>query len=235
VRATEISQQSADRLAEKQHSATASRIAPAAEPHAQGDSRDDSTGTDQANSRQQDVQRLTDGRVQTLPSQGTKTAFAAIISKTEAPAAGTLTGDALRSAVIDQIANAVHTKISEQSSEIRIALKPESLGEVSVRVRMDEGTMRAEINVQNASVKSVLELNLPALRDQLAARGIDLQQIEIVAGTQAQFQDSSAQSHTARQHTGPRRQQVSDAGGERLRMPAGSRHQLRHAFAAQLP
>ncbi|MCU0412672.1 MAG: hypothetical protein MUF82_09125, partial [Bacteroidetes bacterium] len=52
--------------------------------------------------------------------------------------------EALKNSVIDQIVNAVKVNLNERSPEIRIKLHPETLGEVVVRVSMDEGVMQAK-------------------------------------------------------------------------------------------
>ena len=199
------------RQAGQTHRAAAEPVVAAAGDQAAPQQRESrSSGNDQTSNRPEELPRPADTRVTPPSMQTPKSTFATIVSKAEAAVPGTLSGDALRAAVMDQIVSAVHTRINDRTSEIHVALKPESLGDVTIHVRSEEGAMRAEINVQNATIKSMLETNLPQLRDQLAARGVVLQKIEIIAGTQAQFQDSAGQSHSARQQSGGRRHRFAD-------------------------
>lgn len=113
--------------------------------------------------------------------------------------------EALKNSVIDQIVNAVKVNLNERSPEIRIKLHPETLGEVVVRVSMDEGVMQAKIDVQTPQVKSILEGNLPQLREQLMTKNIEIPRIEIVAEMQTSLQNAAGQSGARQRQEGGKR------------------------------
>ena len=77
---------------------------------------------------------------------------------------------------------------------MRITMKPESLGEVVMKVKMDDGKVSAQIDVNNVNVKAVLDANVSQLRDTLLSKGIEVQRIDIVADGQAAFGSSSGQN-----------------------------------------
>ncbi|MCU0411603.1 MAG: flagellar hook-length control protein FliK, partial [Bacteroidetes bacterium] len=79
------------------------------------------------------------------------------------------------------------------------------LGEVVVRVSMDEGVMQAKIDVQTPQVKSILEGNLPQLREQLMTKNIEIPRIEIVAEMQTSLQNAAGQSGARQRQEGGKR------------------------------
>jgi flagellar hook-length control protein FliK len=110
----------------------------------------------------------------------------------ETPAAGKpaafripLLPQELSSAVIDQVIRGMELNINGKSAEFHIRLEPESLGEVGLRVRVDEGRMQAQIDVSQPAVKAALESHLPQLRQVLASQGIDVDRIDVF--TQGDF------------------------------------------------
>jgi flagellar hook-length control protein FliK len=84
--------------------------------------------------------------------------------------------------VVDQVVKHLAMQVNGENSEVRIKLQPESLGEVTVHVRMESGKMQAQIDVSQAGVKSALEMQLPQLRQSLSERGIDVQRLDVSFG-----------------------------------------------------
>jgi Flagellar hook-length control protein FliK len=106
---------------------------------------------------------------------------------------GLTTGN-LEQTIMDQVSKNLALNLHNNSSEVRIAMKPESLGEVVMKVKMDDGKVSAQINVNNVNVKAVLDANVAQLHDTLLSRGIEVQRIDIVADGQAAFGSSSGQN-----------------------------------------
>jgi len=82
--------------------------------------------------------------------------------------------------VVDQVVKGLALKVQGDNSEVRIRLEPESLGEVVVSMRMENGKLQAQIDVSQAGVKGVLEGNLGQLRQALNTRGIEVQRLDVV-------------------------------------------------------
>ena len=106
---------------------------------------------------------------------------------------GLTTGN-LEQTIMDQVSKNLSLNLHNNSSEVRIAMKPESLGEVVMKVKMDDGKVSAQINVNNVNVKAILDANVAQLHDTLLSRGIEVQRIDIVADGQAAFGSSSGQN-----------------------------------------
>ncbi|HTX18047.1 MAG TPA: flagellar hook-length control protein FliK [Bacteroidota bacterium] len=102
----------------------------------------------------------------------------------------------LEQSILEQVSKSLIVRQGSNPPEIRITMKPESLGEVVMKVKMEGGRVSAQIDVNSTTVKTVLESNVPQLRDMMASRGIDLQRIDIVAEGQTSLGSSSGQNRS---------------------------------------
>lgn len=83
------------------------------------------------------------------------------------------------SSIMKQTANQIALSVDEGKSQIKIILKPELLGEVHVKVTMEEGKISTQLDVQQPQVKSLIEANIPMLRSALTEKGLTLDKIDI--------------------------------------------------------
>ena len=69
-----------------------------------------------------------------------------------------------------------------ENGEIRLVLKPESLGSVRVRVSISENRIEGRIIVENSSVREIIESNIDGLKRALLADGFGSSSIEVSVG-----------------------------------------------------
>ncbi len=81
--------------------------------------------------------------------------------------------------IMDHITGKLQMVIRSGLSDVRIHLRPESLGEVTMRIRMEGGVVLGKIEVQNQQVKEIMERNLPMLKDALAQQNLNTGSFEI--------------------------------------------------------
>ena len=112
--------------------------------------------------------------------------------------------------VIAKLSGETVQQMRDGVAEMRILLKPESLGEMSLKVQLRDESVVAQIQAAHPDVRAALEANIPQLRDALAARGIDVQQINIVGAGEGQARESRSQRES-RPRQGMRRVSVEDA------------------------
>lgn len=86
-------------------------------------------------------------------------------------------------------------------SEILISLKPEFLGKISLRASLVDNELVATINAESRQVRTLLENELPALRNALQAQGIQVSNIVVVQESSLSFADWSQGNSSAHQHT----------------------------------
>ena len=123
---------------------------------------------------------------------------------TEMPELPVLPKEVARS-IVDQVSRAISLKSSEKGSEIRMTLKPESLGELVIKVSLDNGTVKAQIDVAQPQVKAALESHIVDLRSAIQSHGIEVKSIEIFAQTNGAPGESGGQQQTRGRNQGKRR------------------------------
>lgn len=115
----------------------------------------------------------------------------------EALPAGTFKPETVRS-MMEQLSKGVAVAVNEDHSEMKLILHPEALGEVTVRVQVEEGKVTAKLDVQQAQVKNTIEANIPQLREALTSRGLTMERIEI-STAQNGLANGTAKNHQNKQ------------------------------------
>ena len=140
--------------------------------------------------------------------QGTESTTAGISGKEltgGTGSAGLLLTPELSQSVIEQVAKGLALQVQGKVSEMRLTLKPETLGEMAVKVRVEDGKMQAQIDVSQPAVKAVVESNLPQLRQALSDSGIEVQRIDVFATAQDAARESNGSRGEKPRHRGGRR------------------------------
>ena len=76
--------------------------------------------------------------------------------------------------IIKQITEHIKTDIKVNVNEVKITLHPESLGELSLKISMEQGIVTAMFVAENQRVKEIIESNMNQLRDALKESGVDV-------------------------------------------------------------
>lgn len=123
--------------------------------------------------------------------------------------------------IMNQITESIKVSINTENTEISLKLHPETLGNVNIRVAANnEGTLTAQITAQNESVKAVIEAQAMVLRENLEAKGINVEAIEVMVGThefEENFSDSQRrEEEQSTRKTTVRRINLNDADDEEL-------------------
>jgi hypothetical protein len=100
-----------------------------------------------------------------------------------------------------QLADQIHIQIRDGKGEIRIQLKPDSLGRLEIRAENTIHGVAVRISTESSAVKSYLENNLQLLQQTLQDQGLKIDRIHIVV--QDAFDSQSSSGFTAQfGHTG---------------------------------
>jgi flagellar hook-length control protein FliK len=84
-----------------------------------------------------------------------------------------------RQVLIERLTHQLELQIKNNITEMKIALQPESLGAISLKLKMQDGKLNAQIDVHNPEVRSALSVSLPQIQAELTQRGIEVQRINI--------------------------------------------------------
>lgn len=83
-----------------------------------------------------------------------------------------------------ELVKATNLIVRDGGGEIKLVLKPESLGSVRIRMNVVDKVIEGRIIVDNPAVKQVFEGNLDALRTALAAEGFQTGALSVSVGQQ---------------------------------------------------
>ena len=79
----------------------------------------------------------------------------------------------------ENIRSQIAAKVRPGQTEIQMQLKPENLGSMRLLMSMKNGWLNVNFFVDSAEVKSLLDKNMPSLRETLADRGIKAEHVEV--------------------------------------------------------
>jgi flagellar hook-length control protein FliK len=103
-------------------------------------------------------------------------------AETTVPVPGASYGDATEEAPVavrDQVVRAVALAWRNGVGEARLRLTPEHLGEVLVRLRIEQGAVQAVVQAQTAEAKERIQAHESELRAALSELGLDLDRLAV--------------------------------------------------------
>jgi len=80
---------------------------------------------------------------------------------------------------IVRIANHIQTNILKGNTEMIVNLQPQHLGQMQVKVVINQDTVEVSLKIQNIEAKDMIEMNLGQLKNALAEQGIKAEQISV--------------------------------------------------------
>lgn len=85
--------------------------------------------------------------------------------------------------VINQIVDKIKVEVkSDVSTEIKLTLKPEHLGDVSMKIQTQNGIVTAQFIAESQRVKEVIEAGFDQLRESLQEQGVNISQLSVSVG-----------------------------------------------------
>jgi flagellar hook-length control protein FliK len=85
--------------------------------------------------------------------------------------------------IVEQVENGIKMHFNSQLKEMKIKLQPEELGEIDVKLKIENNMMKAEFVVENHTVKEALESKFQLLKENLEAKGINANEINVYVST----------------------------------------------------
>ena len=95
--------------------------------------------------------------------------------------------------VVKQLVEQMKVQVSPDTTELRLTLKPETLGEVMLRVITQNGIVSAQFYAETQRIKEIIEANLNQMRSALAEKGIEVAELSaFVAQEQSEHEAMSS-------------------------------------------
>lgn len=101
-----------------------------------------------------------------------------------------------KESIFDQIVEKVKIDI-DKTDEIRIKLKPDFLGEISLKISTEKGVVTAKAYVENLNIKQLIESNVDNLRENFKELGLNFEALDVSVGKDSSFEKNN--SHTWKQ------------------------------------
>lgn len=89
--------------------------------------------------------------------------------------------------IVEQIVDKVKIDLSNIKNEIKIKLKPEVLGEMTMNIEVIKGAVTAKIMVDNQRTKEIIEANLIQLKEGVKDTGLEIKTFEVFVGSNSDF------------------------------------------------
>ena len=105
------------------------------------------------------------------------------LEKTEVVTANKLPQNVDYNAVMQQVENGLKINYNNQLKEMKIKLQPEELGEVEVKMTIENNIMKAQFVVESQTVKEILEAKFDTLRNALTDKGFSGAEINVSVST----------------------------------------------------
>jgi len=80
------------------------------------------------------------------------------------------------------------------NSEMVVKLKPEHLGELTLKVSVENGAVSASFHSNNQEVRTVIEASLTQLRQELSNQGLKVENVGVYAGLNQFFSNDQQQA-----------------------------------------
>lgn len=84
--------------------------------------------------------------------------------------------------IINQIVDKLKAEVKNEISEIKITLKPEYLGDVSLKITSQNGIVTAQFTAESQRIKEIIEDNFNSLKDMLNEKGIEISELSVSVG-----------------------------------------------------
>lgn len=105
-----------------------------------------------------------------------------------------------RKEVIEQIVERVKIDLSNTRNEIKVRLKPEVLGEMTMNIEVVKGVVTAKIMVDNQRTKEIIEGNIFQLKEGIKDTGLEIKTVEVFVGNNSDFDKHSSGQFNLRQN-----------------------------------
>ena len=109
--------------------------------------------------------------------------------------------------IFSQIREGVDTHVSQNDSDFTIKLRPEGLGEITVKLVSQDGRVTLSLSASDANVQRLLGSEMNNLRDIMRPYNVEVAQVEesnsaVFADLQQQLQQQSSQQNAGQQQNG---------------------------------
>ncbi len=90
-----------------------------------------------------------------------------------------------QSEIIKQIVQSMKAETKFDLTELKINLKPDHLGDITLKISKENGIISAQFVAENQKVKEIIESNFNQLKDTLKHQGIEISNLSVTVGQES--------------------------------------------------
>ena len=105
-----------------------------------------------------------------------------------------------RKDLIQQIVDKMKINLSESKNEIRVKLKPEVFGEMTMNIEVVKGEVIAKIMVDTQRTKEIIEANLVQLKEGIKDTALEIKTFEVFVGSGSDFDKHNSSQFNLKQN-----------------------------------
>ncbi|KMY68955.1 hypothetical protein AAU61_05185 [Desulfocarbo indianensis] len=94
--------------------------------------------------------------------------------------------------VVRQVSEQIAQMAKSSQNQLRLALKPQELGELTIKLSIKEGALKATLVAESSSAKQTLEAGINELKQQLAQQGLKVERLEVVMSPDAERREAKS-------------------------------------------
>lgn len=106
--------------------------------------------------------------------------------------------------IVKQIVEKLKVDFRQDVTEIKLTLKPESLGDVSLKISVQNGVVTAQFTAESQRVKEIIESNFAELKNSLNEKGVQVSELTVFVG-QNGYGDDGGRRETEKPELSSRR------------------------------
>jgi flagellar hook-length control protein FliK len=125
-----------------------------------------------------------------------------------------------------QLGERLRWLIDGSVQEARLSLHPQELGNIDVRIRVEDGSAKVWFAAEHPAARAALDAALPQLRERFAGDGLNLQSSAV--STQGRGWDSQGQSQSSSRFSGGTAPAIDDSAETTVDSPAASSRSAVH-------
>lgn len=168
----------------------------------QGNSEDDDSGdlTDNSSSQNQFFAHQPAGHVDRQPAHHAQAgpaaneSFGAMMATAGARGANQAASQSENKAAVQQIMNQTEFMIKKGGGEAKIQLNPEGLGEIHMKVSVNDGKVGIQMSAETKEAKKLIESSLNDLRSSLGEHKLSVGHVKVDVGNQASSENNNSES-----------------------------------------
>lgn len=141
----------------------------------------------------------------------TQQSFGALLAGASAMGANAATDQADNKATVQQLMNQANFMIKKGGGEAKVQLNPEGLGEIQMKVSVNDGKVGIEMSAETKEAKKLIESSLSDLKSSLNQHRLGLETVKVDVGNQTSSENKNSEQQSQQRQMNQQQDQKNQA------------------------